>query len=77
MRLFSFYPQASDVGETHSLVPDTEHYFWSEFKIFILTSKLLFSALFEKNYLYYSPVQGDINRKFDSLRLTQLEKNLF
>jgi hypothetical protein len=23
MRLFSFYPQASDVGETHSLVPGT------------------------------------------------------
>jgi hypothetical protein len=23
MRLFSFYPQASDVGETHGLVPAT------------------------------------------------------
>jgi hypothetical protein len=23
MRLFSFYPQISDVGETHSLVPAT------------------------------------------------------
>jgi hypothetical protein len=25
MRLFSFYLQASDVGETHSLVPATVH----------------------------------------------------
>jgi hypothetical protein len=30
MRLFSFYPQASDVGETHSLMPATVHQYFKE-----------------------------------------------
>jgi hypothetical protein len=48
VRLFSFHPQASDVGETHSLVPGTVTIKFRMVKIYTVLDKL--DGFAEPNY---------------------------